>query len=315
MPSYAMNEAYQQKTADIMAILKNIEAQNEQLQAEVDAYTKENQKIKSKAGTVPTPKPKVVQKPPTLLTPMDREAMSSAIFFAGGAPRPIPQKRENNFRPPTKSDISSNNGANKDNPSTDDKSDNKNSDNSDNDTSSDYSSYSGGGGYYPTNGTQIKMSYTTSDTSDPTFSYPTTLSPVFNFSSKLTLSQNTYQRTNVNGIYTNITLNSVQFCNSSFNTSSCFSAGSISDGTLNISNTTIQEANTKGFVGFTESSSDSSVQTPTFYFLGTDTNSNTYKYTVNYPSSSGDLTCTAVIGSTSCKQQQSTLTQAISLSQ
>lgn len=316
IPSHAANEAYQQQTADLIAILKNIETQNKQLQTEVDAYTKEKPKKASKAEV--RPRPKVDQKPPTLPTPMDRKAMSSAIFFAGGAPRPIPQKRANNFRSPIKSDTSSNSGTNKDNPSTDDQSDSKDSDSSDSSTSSGYSSYSGGGGgggYYPPYNNQKQMSFITTDTSDPTFSYPPTPTPAFTFSEKLTLSQSAFQSIYINNIYTNITLTSVKFCDSNFSTSTCFSAGDFSSNILNISNATIEKAKTKGFVGFTESSSDSSVQTPTFYFLGTDTNSKAYKYTINYPSQSTDLSCSSISGNTSCKQQQSTLTQAISLSQ
>jgi len=288
IPSHAANEAYQQQTADLIAILKNIETQNKQLQTEVDAYTKENPKKASKAEV--RPRPKVDQKPPTLLTPMDRKAMSSAIFFAGGAPRPIPQKRANNFRSPIKSDTSSNSGTNKDNPSTDDQSDSKDSDSSDSSTSSGYSSYSGGGGYYPTNhNTQMTISFIASNTTDPTYIYTVTETALpatitFTFPpSNLSLSQNTIQT--YNGLTTSLT--SVDMCDSAYN--NCKSAGIISDNTLNITNTFLND-NTS-LLGYKTSTSSPPAFLPVFYFLGKDGSGNNYKYKVNYPNSSGNLTC------------------------
>ena len=64
--------------------LQQMKSQQSQLQSELA-------RLRSQKTTTETPRP--VPKPtPQPMSPMDREAMSAAIFFPGGAPRPIPQK-------------------------------------------------------------------------------------------------------------------------------------------------------------------------------------------------------------------------------
>ena len=164
--------------------------------------------------------------------------------------------------------------------------------------------------------TQIRVSFITSDVSENTYTYTITspaTNPTFDFpSSYLSLSQSTFQRLTTNGTTLSIALSNIQLCNVDY--SSCTPAGSISNGVLSITNATLQTAAANGHIGFTQSSSDSTTLIPIFYFKGTSSdNSTTYKYAVNYPSASGNLSCIDITDGKGCKQKATTLSTVITL--
>ncbi len=324
-PTPASNKQYDASLKQLISTLDNIQSQNKTLKGEVNSYSKDHPKNKT---TIIAPPPKPIM-PTAPLTPMDREAMSSAIFFPGGFPQPEPVKQAQVSQPTT------NQGENPPPQNPDEmmpppgEFDNNDMNNMDSDSSeSNYSNngFSGGGGgqNYPySNSTLITLSFNVADTSKAAYTYKQPAAgstPFFTFpDNNLFLSQTAIQTLNL----TSINLTQLRICNNLYESTSCTTPPiSTSNNLITVGNSILSANNTLyGSTSYQIKSTDSKSYvyfTPELYVESLDSNGISYNYSFQFTSvNSGSLICSPenpTTGETvTCRQSSSPLTQNITL--
>ena len=253
---------------------------------QIDALFQKLQPLKKQLQPTDKLQKTQAQKSPQNFSPMDREAMNSPIFVAGGAPRPA---NKSNYSPPYRNNNKA--GDNKDNPynakdgKTSDKASSDTNDTSSTSSSSSYgnpysnSNYNNNN-YYPSNNSSNFKATISSNNGNYSYTVANSgndfISPFVNASSDKSLRIKFTGKSN-GGI---ATYTKIQFCNPQY--ASCADSQGMSDSGITISNDILA-----GYAGSYQESSVSGFDGN--YFLGkvyakiTDSNNNTSNIQFIFP--------------------------------